>query len=351
MPKYRQNYTLFKRGKYYYYRTYTPDGVRTGAHSTGCKSLSAARVYCDELLKTGELLCFNGKTFAEYAKGFFSENSVYVKDNMLAKASVLVYNSAVEKVFIPLIGNKKLTDITFSFLKSLRQKMLDKGDSPSTVKVRMKVLGIVIKSAYMDGLIQKNPFDALKSLKAETTSRDAFTLEEIKSLYFSVPDEAKNIILLFALTGMRLAELAAVSKEELQEKDGINFIHLERQYRQEFLPLKNKKARDIPLSKNLIQLVGSYHYNLLQLLTRSVTPEIKKIEGWKERKLCIHSFRHFFISSAKSYGINHLKVEAIAGHSLKGIQEVYTTFHVGDLAEIIKWQEWAYCQITGNEIK
>ena len=34
MPNYRQTYTLFKRGKYFYYQTYTPDGIRTGAKTT-----------------------------------------------------------------------------------------------------------------------------------------------------------------------------------------------------------------------------------------------------------------------------------------------------------------------------
>lgn len=350
MPKYRQTYTLFKRGKFYYYRTYSPDGVRTTARTTGKTSLTAARLYCDELFKNGTLFAGSGKTFEEYAKDFFAKESVYVKDSKLSKASISAYNTAINRNFIPLMGQKKLTDITRSFLMALRQKLLDEGLAPASVKQRMRILGIVIKTAYIDGLISKNPFDSLKEIKYEKKTRDAFSLDEIKSLYEESPEEMKRFVLLFALTGMRLAELAAVSRQELQEKNGVHYIHLEKQYKKEFLPLKAKKPRDIPISKALALLIDEYPFELTNAMYRYVVPLIQKIPRWKERMLCVHSLRHFFISSAKSYGINHLKVEAIAGHSLKGIQEVYTNFNVSDLADIIKWQEWAYGQITGEKL-
>lgn len=350
MPKYRQSYTLFKRGKYYYYRSYTADGVRTVAHSTGCTSLSSARVYCDGLIRDGSLLSGSGKTFAEYAGNFFGKNSLYAKDNKLSEATRRNYDTAINLTLMPILANVKLSDINHTKLKQVRQKLLDGGMTAGTVNIKMNVLKVVMKAAFLDGLITKNPFLALKDIKYKKKIRDAFSIEDVKFIYSSVDDKLKDIILLYALTGLRLAELSAVSKDDIREKDGLHYIHLTRQFRKEFLPLKTKNERDIPIPNCLVPLIQEYHPNMNILLKR-VYKVIRLIEGWSERKLCIHSFRHFFISSAKSYGINHLKVEAIAGHSLKGIQEVYTTFHVEDLAEIIKWQEWAYCQITGNEIK
>lgn len=350
MPKYRQTYTLFKRGKYYYYRTYDETGVRTTAHTTGKTSMTAAKLYCDELFKANKLIPQSGQTFSQYAKGFFDDNSVYTKDNKLAANSAILYRSILDTCLIPLIGNKSLADINHTMLKKIRQELLDKGLSPATVKTRMITLHIIIKSAYLDGLIQRDPFDSLGKLKISTPHRDAFTIGEVAKIYSSAKDEMKKHILMLALTGMRTSEYAAVSIAELNKEDGITYIHLERQYnKKEFKPLKSKKPRDIPISKELVSLVGDYCQDVS--FSEVFTKYIKKLDRWKERKLCAHSFRHFFISSAKSYGINHLKVEAIAGHSLKGIQEVYTNFKVPDLAEIIKWQEWAYGQITGIEIK
>ena len=351
MPKYRQTYTLFKRGKYYYYRTYTPDGIRTTAKTTGKTSLSAARLYCDELFKAGKLFSKAGKTFKEYADGFFAPDSVYTKDNALSASSIKGYNSAMDNTFMPMLGNKKLEDITYSFLKKFRQELLDAGQSPATVKHKMSILHIIMKTAYLDGIIPKDPFVDLKGLKAAEEHRDAFTMEETKLVYEAADSEIKVYIVLLALTGLRYSEMMAVALEpDIRSNDGIFYIHLEKQYLYgKFCQLKTKSARDIPIPEKLVPLAEKAPKTIN--LRKRLGHTLHIIPNWKERKLCAHSLRHFFISSAKSYGINHLKVEAIAGHSLRGIQEVYTNFKVPDLAEIIKWQEWAYCQITGIEIK
>ena len=351
MPKYRQTYSLFKRGKYYYYRTYTPDGIRTTAKTTGKTTLSAARLYCDELLKAGKLFAGTGKTFREYAEDFFKPGSVYVRDNALSASSVKGYNAAMNNTFLPMLGNKRLEDITHSFLKKFRQELLDSGQKPATVRHKMGVLHIVIKSAYLDGIIQKDPFIDLGGLKAEEFHRDAFTMEEIKKIYFTADDGIKEYILLLALTGMRYSEMAAATMEpDVRTENGISYIHLTQQFIWgKFAPLKTKTVRDIPIADKIIPLVTAAPDTLS--LRKRLGLTLHEIPDWKERGLCAHSLRHFFISSAKSYGINHLKVEAIAGHSLRGIQQVYTNFKVADLADIIQWQKWAYGQITGLELK
>ena len=351
MPKYRQNYTLFKRGKYYYYRTYTPDGVRTTAKTTGCTSLSAAKLYCDSLMKEGRLFV-SSKTFADYASGFFDRNSVYARDNGLSDATISAYSTALKVSLIPLIGNRKIEDITHSYLKILRQKMMDLGQSASTVRLKMMILHIIIKSAYLDGLIARDPFIYLKELKEKPKKRDAFTLSEMQFLYSDVPDSMKGVILVLGLTGLRIAEFAALSASDILEEKGLKYIHLVKQsQRGKIQPLKNGKTRDIPISEKLVPYITEPCHNIKDLFRFRVNPSIKHIKDYRERLLSAHSLRHFFISSSKSYGINHLKVEAIAGHSLKGIQETYTTFKAADLADIIEWQEWAYSQITENGVK
>ena len=346
MPKYRQTYTLFKRGRFYYYRTYTPDGVRTTARTTGCTSRSAAKVHCDTLFKEGKLCAGSQKTLAQYARGFFAADSVYSRDNGLSASSIRAYCTAMDRTLLPRIGRQRLADITHSSLKKLRQDLLDSGLSAGSVKLKMSVLHIVLKSALADGIIQRDPFYNLHPLKEPVQVRDAFTLDELRYLYDKAGESVRKDILLLATTGMRVAELAGVSPQDVEQEDGTGFIRLEKQYAREgFLPLKNKKPRDIPLCPALQELAGQRSPEPKDSFYSRITPLIRQIPGWHERKLCLHSLRHFFISSAKSYGINHLKVETIAGHSLKGIQAVYTSFRVKDLADITEWQEWALHQI------
>ncbi|MBQ5449896.1 MAG: hypothetical protein IIT57_07630, partial [Treponema sp.] len=127
-----------------------------------------------------------------------------------------------------------------------------------TVNIKMNVLKVVLKSAFLDGLITKNPFLALKDIKYEKKIRDAFSIEDVKFIYSSVDGKLKDIVLLYALTGLRLAELSAVSKDDIREKDGLHYIHLTRQFRKEFLPLKTKTERDIPIAVCLVPLIQEY---------------------------------------------------------------------------------------------
>lgn len=69
MGRYRKPFTLFKRGDYWYYRTYDAAGYRTTAKTTGQKSKTAANNYCNALFKSN-LLGIADITFGEYSKGF-----------------------------------------------------------------------------------------------------------------------------------------------------------------------------------------------------------------------------------------------------------------------------------------
>jgi hypothetical protein len=87
MPRYREPFTIFPRklpsGKtVYYFRTYTPGGERTTAHSTGKTNKTQARNYCADLLAQGLLYSNTGMTFGIYADGFFDEDSQWYADKI-----------------------------------------------------------------------------------------------------------------------------------------------------------------------------------------------------------------------------------------------------------------------------
>ena len=72
MPRYREDYTLYRRktikGIYvYYYRTYDENGKRTSGKSTFQTSKDAARQYVDNLISTGLLSSGPEITFENYA--------------------------------------------------------------------------------------------------------------------------------------------------------------------------------------------------------------------------------------------------------------------------------------------
>jgi hypothetical protein len=80
------DFTLFMRTypngtKVVIYHAYDTDDNRVGPWTTKCTTKTAARNYCNKLLKAGLLIPSKTKpvTFGEYAVGFWDRNSEYVR--------------------------------------------------------------------------------------------------------------------------------------------------------------------------------------------------------------------------------------------------------------------------------
>lgn len=339
MSRYRQPYSLYKRGDYWYYRTYNSDGVRTSGKTTGQTSKNAAKEYCNNLYLKGELWK-SEKTIYEYSKNFLKPDSFFIKDRAIpySKGTLHGYHRFLD-IIIEEAGNIKLSDINYTWLKKFRKKLLDRDLSPSSVTSCMTFFKKIITYAYRDGLILRNPFDMLEPLQNVSKRRDAFTLEEVQFIVTNIDDEFKNFIRLMALTGMRISEATGVVKDNLITENGNLFINLEKQMlKGQYEVLKNKQSRKIPVIPEIVELFGLDPTRTSKLYREFVNLE-KQCKNYEERKLCIHSIRHFFITNSKSKGVNPLKVEVIAGHSLKGIQGVYTNFSPSDLIDIYSWQK------------
>jgi hypothetical protein len=91
------DYTLFWRTypngtKVVFYYAYDDTDVRQGPWTTKCRSITAARNYCNRLIKTDRLIPNRGKvlTFGEYAQGFWEHGSDYL-DNQEGRADITPY--------------------------------------------------------------------------------------------------------------------------------------------------------------------------------------------------------------------------------------------------------------------
>lgn len=348
MSRYRQPYTLFKRGKYWYYRTYNRDGVRTTAHTTGCTSKTEAKKKLESMYLQGTLWQTD-MTFRQYAEHFFDDNSVFFKD----RAVPVSLNTKIDyqkrlKILLKYTENCKLSEINYSRLKQLRIDLYEHY-SPKSIQGIMNVMKTIVLTAYRDNLIAGNPFVALEPMRMNDSGRDAFTIEEIKFIVENISEEFKKTVLLMALTGMRISEAVGVTVEDVK-KGACTYIELTRQFsHKQYIPLKNKKPRSIPITPKIEELIGFDNLRL-SAFYREFNSIKNRIEGHKERKLAFHSLRHFFITSAKAYGIAESKVETIAGHSLQGIAKVYTNYKVEDVTELIEWQNYVLVNIGINTV-
>lgn len=346
MGRYRKPFTLYKRGDYWYYRTYDDDGYRTTAKTTGQTTKTNAMNYCNELFKKG-LLNVASITLSEYADGFYDENSIYAKDRAvdIVPKTLKKRKRDFSKYVLPAFGNCRLSDITFSAVKKFRQK-LTASLSNSTVNAVINAFSIVLKYALQDGKISKNPCMYLTALPVDR-DKDSFKRSEIIAMCKNVPETYKTFFMFMALTGCRISEAWGVTKADLKNENGTYYIDLQRQRIKHYVytPLKNKKPRIIPLAPECVCLLDEPFNFTRTDLYESFPLWIKDIESAKERKLTMHSVRHFFVTDTKAKNVNPLVVETIAGHSLKGIQSVYTNYHLEDLTPIIEWQKELYAEM------
>lgn len=352
MSRYREPYTIYKRGDYWYYRTYDNNGVRTSGKTTGKKQKNEARAYCEELYKSGKLFV-SSKKFNLFGAGFFDPDSFYFKDRVKppAKTTIAAYNNALNNYIMPFFQNYELGDINYIALKKFRMSLLNRGIAINTIKSIMGTLTIMLNVAYRAGDIVTNPIDKLEPLQnIDDSKKDAFTLEEIKLIYKNISPEFKSFVLIMSLTGLRISEVAGVTPDSFKSCSYGEYIDLKKQFlRGELVALKTRNSiRPVPVIPEIKKLFNDIEKNESQKTEFYIAFKnaLNIITDSDERHLTPHSLRHFFITNTKSKGLIESKVEFVAGHSLRGVRGTYTNYKCEDLAEFITWQNETYKLIT-----
>lgn len=363
MPKFREPFTIFPRkltsGKVvYYYRTYTPDGERTVAHSTGKTNKTQARCYCAELLANGLLYSNTGMTFGVYAKGFFDSDSQWMLDKIqagqgkeqpVARNTIKVYKHKLNSYILPFFKNIKLIDIKTAHIKRFRASLIAKGLSNSAINLSCTCLKIIINYAIADKLVVSNPFVSIPLMYINARIKTAFSLEELKNI-FSKPwelYERKIFALTAALTGMRISEIYAIRKETLFS----NYINIQDQISGNILqPVKDGEKRKVVICSKLYELLRiCIQKNNGKAFTEAkdtYRKDFNKHCGYTDEErlkkgLSFHSLRHFFNTYLLSNSISEIKVKCVLGHSSgKGsMTERYANFQPEHFADVVKLQE------------
>jgi len=362
MPRYREPFTLFPRklksGKIvYYYRTYTQDGIRTVAHSTGQTNKTLARQYCFKLLEQGILCTGLSMSFRNYAQDFFSDDSQWMLDKIQAGAgkkspvsqnTIKTYRYCVNSFLLPFFSNIKLNDIKTLHVKKFRAFLLEKKLSNSLINLSCACLKIIFSYAKTDGYMTCDPFSTIQQMYINARAKDTFSEEEFVRLFKKTWEsyDRKLFALTSALTGMRISEVAAINRESLHD----NFIDVSAQfYNGNLHPVKDDGKRKVRISKNLYSLLQEHmkgRYFIFEenqdTYRRSFNSNTALSEETrKKRGITFHSLRHFFNTYLLAHGISESKVKFLMGHSSgKGsITERYTNFSPSDFNDVAEIQD------------
>ncbi len=362
--------TLKSGKKIYYYQAYKPDGTLTSGKTTGCKTKSAAVHYCETLLMQGRIWTGSNITFSNYAEHFFDIDSIWVQDKIasgtpehpaLSPLYLKKLQSTVRLHLLPYFDKKKFSTIKPTDIKEFRLYLLrEKNLSFKSVNDVISVFKILVDVALADDVLVLSPLRGIKPLMKNSSTRNAFTLEDAKKIlceYKWVNQSQRLFNFVAALTGMRLSEINSLRKDNIKP----TYIDLRDQYlRGQLRPLKTKEARKIPICPELYKLFlerieqssdGYVFYNVGATKASDVLHRVlmkNMPERNEERGYCFHSWRHFFNTYLLSNNISPIKVAAVLGHStgVSSVQERYTNFTEADYKEIYEVQS-----VLFNELK
>ncbi len=353
--RYRMNYTLYKRGKYWYYRTYTPEGERTCGRTTGQTVKAKAILYCDELMREGNLVARKDITFMRYAEGFFDAGSVWYVDRCgetvdgsmpLAYGTLRVMRSTLGVHLLPYWGKYLISKITVSEVKKFRMHKLSEGSSIAHIQVMVSCLKIILDWARLDNLIASNPCAGLRSLRDNRGKKDAFSLDDILCIcrQLSSSPRVRLLFIVGVCTGMRASEMCAIRLETIN--DGYVEVRDQRimiRGSLELVPTKTKARRFIPISRRLREMLVSGAMEdgfCFKLHDKNLANDVIRVNR-QERNLSLHSTRRFFNTYMLAHNVPPIKVSAVMGHSAGAtkMQDLYSNWKPEHFPEILKEQE------------
>ena len=164
------------------------------------------------------------------------------------------------------------------------------------------------------GYSDKNVFDAM-TIKAPRSRRRAFTDAELRALLEHSLEPLKSLIIVLALTGLRISEALSLRPENVDFEQG-------------FLEVTKSKT---PAGKRIVAIHPQAHSSLRHLVMVR-TPERSLRVQWKrsmdraglERdELTFHSLRKWFYSTASKNGAEYLHLSAVMGHALPNLARTY----------------------------
>ncbi|MDR1011571.1 MAG: tyrosine-type recombinase/integrase [Opitutaceae bacterium] len=154
----------------------------------------------------------HGAQLASPAVKDFAQQWLARKEKEVSQVSYASYKGAVDK-FVKSIGDKAgdpLHYITPAQVAAWRDKAAAK-TTARTANNKLKVIRVMFQSAWRDGLLTDNPAAKVTALRAESGTRRAFTLPELKRILANASMEWRGMILAGIYTGQRLKDIASLT--------------------------------------------------------------------------------------------------------------------------------------------
>jgi integrase len=232
---------------------------------------------------------------------------------------------------IPAFGDRRLPDIPREAIQSFLAAKLRDGFAWETVHHIRCALSKVLGTAEEWGCISDNPVRKTRLPRRDCNpERPVVTPQQVKRLVTVLPEPAKSITLLLAMTGLRIGELLALRWKSVSLNDRMLRV-TETVYEGHFDKPKTKRSvRAIPLCQEAVSILSVLQPDVCEseqlvfathsgrplcrrnLLQRQLRPTCKEL-GLPS--ITWHALRHCHATLLDAVGAPLGTVQALLGHA------------------------------------
>jgi integrase len=240
------------------------------------------------------------------------------------------YTYVIDTRLLPAFGNVQLRLVSRESIQSLLANKL-KALSWATVKHIRTTLGTILGTAEIWGYIEDNPVRKTRlPRRGPRSEKHVLTQEQLRSLLEKLPEPTKSLVWLLALTGLRIGELLALRRHDVDLDAGLLWVR-RTLYEGHFdEPKTRSSARAVPLSSRGRLILSRFKTSpeapeTLVFRTSQGTPLCRRnlrnrqldpvCEELKIPKVGWHSLRHANATLLDSVGTPLGTVQALLGHS------------------------------------
>ncbi len=241
----------------------------------------------------------------------------------------------LKKFFLPLAGNRKLTEVTPQLIEQFKQFNLKRGIKPSSVNRYTDTIQAVMNKAVEWGYLPYNPIKSVKKFKNINKRLPRFLTEsEISKLLLICNEHHLDFYpaLYAALTtGLRKSELQHVrwrdvdlERRQLKVENRTGW-HT-KSYKPRTIPINEKLAEvlnNLPRGNNDDAIFSSVNF-------RKLWEDTRKKAGLDCR---FHDIRHTYASHLTMKGVPLNTVRELLGHSDLSMLQIYAHLTPDHLAE------------------
>ena len=317
----------------------TEAGLRLIQKATaGDLTEDSAREFLNRVLKASGESAIDGQTVSQFLDGWLAGKKLARSEHTAQKyrTTVKLFKKALSSK-----ADKSLSTVTTKDVERFRDQRL-KDVVASTVADDLKILHTAFKAAARQGLIQRNVVEAVDLPKAESKTRDAFTVDEVEKLVKTSDDrEWKTAILLGFYAGLRLGDAVGMDWTSVDLEGQILRYKVKKTGRTEEVPINRTllrhlrsikgarigklcpelHAQKIPgrsgLSRKFLEIVEAAGID-----TGTIEPEDGKGRSFTAKSF--HSLRHGFVSALANAGISQEFRQKLAGHTTADTHRKYT---------------------------